>query len=391
MSKAATSKASPAVTSSQELQDGRLHYAWQAGPMIYLSGPDHPLASPSRLRVDKKARPTLDTWPQRGSGWSKSRNLQSCLANRLRKQLAQVGSMIYATNWSFQVTPAGRAYWRQGVSGRRISAYDYFSPRSGWQTPTVSARIGGRSESSAQRRAEQRLTTGRTSVSVGNLAEQMEMYYSGWPTATASDITGGGSQACALAKLANVKRPSGQTKSAQLRDYAQLMSWPTALANDQKGSDYSKSGETRILKLPGTAKLFAWPTSTASDVKGSGPTVIRKDGKDRTFQRIDFATEQGLKGFPIRITARGEILTGYLALTGISGQLDPAHSRWLMGYPESWDRAAPHSKSWQAATEMLASKATETPLYPAWQLNSLQDLSELLEISKMMNCEDDLL
>lgn len=37
-----------------------------------------------------------------------------------------------------------------------------------------------------------------------------------------------------------------------------------------------------------------WPTPTANDFKGSGPTVIRKDGKNRMFDRLDYATERGL-------------------------------------------------------------------------------------------------
>lgn len=37
-----------------------------------------------------------------------------------------------------------------------------------------------------------------------------------------------------------------------------------------------------------------WPTPTRSDYKGSGPTVIRKDGKDRSFDRLDYMTEQAM-------------------------------------------------------------------------------------------------
>lgn len=128
-----------------------------------------------------------------------------------------------------------------------------------------------------------------------------------------------------------------------------------------------------------------WPTPTANDYKGSGETVIRKDGKDRTFDRLDYSTEQGLiaawptpmakdggtggsekeawmnstgqkrpsgasvgavlkdyvlLALPTRITASGQMLTGSDAGMESSGQLNPAHSRWLMGYPPEWDDCA---------------------------------------------------
>ncbi len=59
-----------------------------------------------------------------------------------------------------------------------------------------------------------------------------------------------------------------------------------------------------------------WPTPTANDWKGSGPTVIRKDGKDRSWDRLDYATEQ--------------------VTDADGGSLNPTWVEWLMGFPTEW-------------------------------------------------------
>jgi hypothetical protein len=60
---------------------------------------------------------------------------------------------------------------------------------------------------------------------------------------------------------------------------------------------------------------------------GSNP-----DGSTRT--RLDQLPRQA------QLAAFGPTPTGSIAVTVRSGRLNPAHSRWLMGYQKAWDDAA---------------------------------------------------
>lgn len=124
--------------------------------------------------------------------------------------------------------------------------------------------------------------------------------------------------------------------------------WPSPCAQNGTVNGYTdwekvikRKEAGRQQNLQDVVILTTWPTPTANDYKGSGETVIRKDGKDRTFDRLDYSTEQGMKASqPIRITASGQMLTGLDAGMESLGQLNPAHSRWLMGFPPEWDDCA---------------------------------------------------
>lgn len=158
----------------------------------------------------------------------------------------------------------------------------------------------------------------------------------GWPTPTAAAVAGPGA--------------SGRQGGMNIQTAATLAHWPTPLANDAKGSDYSTSRGEKILKLGGAAKLAGWVTPTARDWKDTAGMTATREGKER----LDQLPRQAFTCQPLRLTVFGVMLTGSTAVMKNGGQLNPAHSRWLMGLPRAWDECSPMWSEWQAATEEAA-------------------------------------
>jgi hypothetical protein len=279
-------------------------------------------------KLVEMAKAILDMRRQKSNAFSRA------LGERLKARIQDRGSTLYSMTWNELATPQGRTFFRLAASAPRTSASASGSSEKGWTTPQAHDTTG--------RSLGQKEKHG-TKHGCACLVRDADL--TAWPTPNANDWKGA---------YQDVEKNLARTAAGHqvtMQDAARLAGWPTPATTDHKGGYMGgrmRNGKLSTDRLDVTAQIAGWNTPAASDGNGGKrphpDTTMTGQHPEGRKVNMGLASQVHIgfiKTEPARLTATGEMLTGSSAGMESGGQLNPAHSRWLMGLPPEWDACAP--------------------------------------------------